>query len=648
MKLKTTLLLLILNIVVFFFLFRQESPFDLKDKINKETLRVLPLPLTDATEIAVTGSELEQPYTLKRYENDYWMVEEPMKWAANPFAVRRMLSRLESTNISVKFPVSDIRSRNQTLADFGLDDPSLIVRVGFGDEQYDFAFGAPVEIGDSLYLISPSKDEIYVVKTNTVQPFLITLDDLRSKQLITIPEFEIQSMLVEFNDEGTRRRFTRREGEWSIDSPFIAKANSARVQSAIDRLINFDVQILGTSVGDQGEVNHFNSFARFEIIGNRRNSTLLVSQYMINGEVNPDFYRGRLEGTETIFLMPRSEIDWWRTSQDSLRERRIFGFEVEDISKLEILDFEENADVSSGVRLLRLENRDWKLYTGHQAASAVDYAVDSAKVISTLSELRSLIVLGFVTDTPSAADLEDFGLAHPRRLITIEGAEAMKLQIGKKAADGQGVYIKLERSPSVYLVAGELLDLVSSRPLDYRQRHIQLLEGESDVAYFVFEDLENGSLIHNKTLDDLVTTTRQVMSEEDAQALEASLIVLMRDFSVSGYLDGAFDPQGVEYQGETVPWQFRLSLYADKEGTQKIGELMLTKRLSGTEQIAYLPDRDLMVLLDQKLIDVLHPILFDLDIPEEYRPPASNDLDDEDDEPVEAGAITPEETTTIE
>ena len=648
MKLKTTLLLVILNIVVFFFLFRQESPFDLKDKINKETLRVLPHPLTDATEIEVTGSELEQPYTLKRYENDYWMIEEPMKWAANPFAVRRMLSRLESTDISVKFPVSDIRLRNQTLADFGLDFPSFVVRIGFGDEQYSFAFGAPVEIGDRLYLLSPSKEEIYVVKTNTVQPFLIALDDLRSKQLITIPEFEIQSMLVEFNDEGTRRRFTRREGEWTIDSPFIAKANSARVQSAIDRLINFDVQILGTSVGDQGEVNHFNSFARFEIIGNRRNATLLVSQYMINGEVNPDFYRGRLEGTETIFLMPRSEIDWWRTSQNSLRERQIFAFDVEDVSKLEILDYGEDAEVSTGVRLLKLENRDWKLSTGNQEAPAVDYAVDSAKVISTLSELKSLIALGFVTDTPSDADLEDFGLINPLRLITIEGSETTKLRIGKRAADGEGVYIKLEQSPSVYLVASELLDLVSSRPLDYRQRHIPLLSGDSDVAYFVIEDLKSGAQINNKTTDDLIATARQVISEEDAQAMEASLIVLLRDFTVAGYLDKTFDPDGVEYQDEALPWQFRMSLYADKQGTQKIGELLLTKRLSGTEQIAYLPEKALMVLLEQKLIDVLHPMLFNMDIPEEYRPPAPDDLDDEDDEPLEPENVTTEEPAAIE
>jgi hypothetical protein len=618
MKLKTTLLLILLNIVVFFFLFRQESPFDLRDKISKDTTGILPYPMVEATQIEVTGSQVEQPYKLLRTE-DYWMLDEPIKWAANPFAVRRMISRLESTDASVNFPVSEIRSREQSLEDFGLETPNFIIRITFGSEQYEYAFGAPVEIGDRLYLLSPSKEDILVVKANIIQPFLIALDDLRSKQLISIPEFEIQSLLVEFNDDGTRRRFTRRDGEWMIDSPFLAKANGGRVQSAIDQLINFDVQIVGTNVGDQVEVNHFNSFARFEVIGNRRNATMLVSQYMINGEVNPDFLRGRLEGTDTIFLIPRTEIDWWRTSQNRLRERQILGFDIEGVSKLEILD---NGDPSSGVRILKLENQNWKLYAGSQTASVVDFAVDSAKVISTLTQLKGLIALNFITDTPSAGDLEAFGLVDPKRLITIEGQTTIKLRIGETAEDGQGVYVKLDQSPSVYLVAGEVLDLISSTPLDYRQRRISLMDGATYLTYFVIEDLETGDSIHNKSLEDLVSTAKQQIDLEDAQALEASLLVLLREFSVAGYVDSAYNAEGIEFEGEKLKWRFRLTFYEDKEGTKKVGELLLTKRISGSGQLAYLPGKDLVVMLNQDLIDVLHPMLFDIEIPEEYRPPA--------------------------
>ena len=632
MRLKTTLLLILLNIVVFFFLFQQESPFDLKNKISKETLRILPYPMTEATAIEVTGSQLEQPYKLVRADSDYWTIDEPMKWAANPFAVRRMISRLDSADVSVKFPVSDIRARNQTLADFGLESPNLTVRVSFNKEEFEFAFGAPMEIADRLYLLSPTKDEIFVVKSNILQPFLVSFDDLRSKQLISIPEFEIQSILVEFNDDGTRRRFTKRENDWMIDSPFLAKANSARMQSAIDRLVNYEVQIIGTNVGDQGEVNHFNSFARFEVIGNRRNATLLISQYLINGEVNPDFYRGRLEGMDTIFLMPRADIDWWRTSQSRLRERQLLSFNVEDVSKLEIMDRDDSDGSLSGVRILKLENRDWKLYTGPQSASAVDYGVDSPTVISTLTELRSLLALEFVTDNPSQADLEDFGLANPERLITIEGSETIRLRIGRRENEGQGVYLKLEQSPSVYLVAGELLDLISSDPLYYRQRYIPLLEGQPDVEYFEIEDLETGYKIHNKTVEDLVATARQLSDVADAEAAEASLKVLLRDFSVAGYLEGAYDPEGIEYLGEKVPWRFHMTLYADKDGTSSLGEIYLTKRLSGTTQIAYLPKQDLLVKLNQKLIDVLHPMIFDLEVPEEYRAPDPNDLDDDEED----------------
>lgn len=644
MKFKTTLLLIVLNIVVFFFLLRQESPFDLKEKITNEDLSFLPFPMAEATGIEVLGEGVEQSYRLKRVENN-WILETPIEWAANPFAVRRMISRLESTDATIHFPVSDIQSRNQTLADFGLENPEFLVRVWFESEVFEFAFGAPVEIGDRLYLLSPDKDEILVVKANILLPFLMGLDDLRLKQLFSIPEFEIQSLLVEFNDEGTRRRFTRSESKWMIDTPFLAKANGERVQSAIDRLVNYDVQIVGSSVGDQLKVNHFNSFARFEVIGNRRNSTLLVSQYMINGEVNPDFYRGRLEGTETIFLIPQEEIDWWRTSQSRLRERQILAFKLEDISKLELL---EHTESPSNLRILKLENENWKMYTGLQVGSAVDYAVDPALVVDTLARLSNLVALEFVIDNPSSVDLEEFGLLEPSREIVIEGAITLRLQAGMITEDGQGIYVKLEDSSSVYLAANEVFEEISSDPLDYRERSIRLMDPDTEVSYFTIEDMEQGGVIHNQTLEDLVDSSVQSIEIEDAKAIDASMRVILREFAVAGFVDQTFDPEGIDWDAENLTWRYRLSYFTNYTEMQKIGEMYLTKRLSGTGQLAYIPSRDLIVKLNQNMIDVLHPLLFDPRIPEEYLPPVPIEKMEPNQEVEESEVIIPDAENGIE
>lgn len=94
-------------------------------------------------------------------------------------------------------------------------------------------------------------------------------------------------------------------------------------------------------------------------------------------------------------------------------------------------------------------------------------------------------------------------------------------------------------------------------------------------------------------------------------------------------------------------WRYRLMFYEDEEGMRKIGELLLTKRLSGTGQLAYLPGKDLVVRLNQNIIDVLHPLLFNIEIPEEYQPPAPQDTS-EPGVPVESGEVVPLENSVIE
>ena len=101
MKLRTTFLLLFLNAVVFFFLIRQESPFEMKDQMGKDEISILPFPMTEATGIEVSGSSLQTPYHLLAKEGQ-WRIVQPIEWDANAFAVRRMISRLEAAEVSVR------------------------------------------------------------------------------------------------------------------------------------------------------------------------------------------------------------------------------------------------------------------------------------------------------------------------------------------------------------------------------------------------------------------------------------------------------------------------------------------------------------------------------------------------------------------
>ena len=618
MKLRTTFLLLILNVIVFFFLIRQESPFDLREQMGKDEVSILPLPLTEATAISVSGSNLQEPYDLKLVEG-HWRISDPIEWDANTFAVRRMISRLEATEVNVRFPVSDIQSRNQTLADFGLENPTLQVRVSFDDESFEYAFGAPVEINDQLYMLNPKKDEILVVPSNVVQPFFITLDQLRSHSLFAIPVFEIRSLLVEFNDDNSRRRFTHREGSWVIDSPYLLDANDERVQGAIDRLVNYEVDLSvtpGLADGNVEEVTHFNAIARFEIIGNRRNSTLLVSRYMVDLEEDPNLYLARFEGSETTFLLPKSEIDWWRTSQTSLRERRFVEVDPLAVSKIEIT---ENEEIPAILRLLKLENNQWRIYAGASEANLMDYLGDGALITELLGDLNDLVVLTFVNDEPTQDDLEAYGLLTPKVGISLEGRDSIKLLVGNTSEDGQQVFVKLDKSKSVYLVAKEIIQSLSSNPLDYRQRSIALVPPELNVTGFRITDIRDGHITDASSVESLMETAIQPLGKEDAEAIYAGLKALLKDFRVSQYLSSEHDSNVLQYGVVSLELPFTVEVFCQGRSAPE-AKLEFSRRLSGSEQVAWIDSLKAAVKVQQELVDLLHPLLFATRVPEEWAP----------------------------
>ena len=546
----------------------------------------------------------------------------------------------------VRFPVSDIQARNQKLSDFGLEQPNLIVRVEYADEISEYCFGAPVEINNQLYMLGPSKDEILVVKANLIQPFLVDLEQLRSHSLFAIPVFEIRSLLVEFNDDNSRRRFTHDENSWVIDSPFLADANDERVQGAIDRLVNYEVDL--TKPAGSGEnsldVTHFNAIARFEIIGNRRNSTLLVSQYMMNGEVDTNLYRGRFEGSETTFLIPRSEIDWWRTSQSSLRERRFMHVNPLKVSKVEVVQTGETPAI---LRLLKLENSQWRIYSGETTAELVDYQGDAAIIAETLTQLNDLIILTFANDNPTPGELEQYGLSQPRLVITLESEETTKLWVGNRSADGKQVYLKLEGSDSVYLVSDEIITGLTLNPLDYRNRVIPLVNSDQVVTGFRITDIRDGHITDGTDVETLMRTAIQPLSREEAEAIHAAANTLFKDFRADSFFEADVTDGALHFGVVEIALPFRLEIL---HGTREVSpsKLLLSKRLSGSEQVAWVQDRQLALKLRQELVDVIYPLIYVTQTPEEWAP-AQPSIEEEEElespEPVPDASTSTVETT---
>ena len=88
MRTKVTLVLLFLNVALFFFIFQFERRWRTEDAWKVTRTNVLGPEATDIRALEVTGGT--HILTLKKV-GDTWFVKSPLDWPANPNAVNRIL-----------------------------------------------------------------------------------------------------------------------------------------------------------------------------------------------------------------------------------------------------------------------------------------------------------------------------------------------------------------------------------------------------------------------------------------------------------------------------------------------------------------------------------------------------------------------------
>jgi len=627
MRFRITIILLALNLLVLFFLIRQGGTFSQDSFRNGETQGVMPFPLSEADMILVEG-KLAGETRQWMSNNGNWDMTLPVEWAANPFAIKRMINSLDSLKASVRFTVEDLADHGQALTDFGLDDPSLTVKARFKDKEYRIAFGSPTEIGNRIYMLSPDDTEILVVDSKTIEPFVAPVEDLRDKALFPIPLFEVRALSVEFHDNPYRARLTKRDDQWFFDAPISAMANEARVHSALGRLIGLSAVGLAKDDADASP-SSAQPIARIEVVGNRRNNTLVLSELRMGGELVEDFYKGRFEGAKTSFILPRKDLDLWRNLSDSLRERRLVWQDASTVSKVELVHNISNAGVSarSTIRLLKLEDGVWRVFGGPTGSDPLPFNGDETSILGVVKRLEDMVVVEFVSDDPSDEDLKRLGLADPLWTIRTEGAQTLEIRVGSENPGESGYYVQISGNPSVYKVGEVTVDALSVEPLDYRERRIELFPPEQTISAWRLESVDaSGTWVPVPGLDRVEVSGGSSDSAEDSVGMaRMGLGTLMSDFAVRGYVAASVDPSGCLYQGERIPWSFKLSGFLSGNIDEPAFVILMTRRLSGLVQFGAIESAGVTFQLDQSFVDLMHTLTEKDDLPPEYHTPLSED-----------------------
>jgi len=237
MRTKITLFLLLLNVVLFFFIFGVERKWHTERLIEESRSRVLGPEAANIQSLQISGSSLPDTVQLER-NGESWHIMAPYEWPANPHAGSRIINEPQFLQHETSFAADNRRATDLSRADYGLDNPNLTVtfRSGSGETALEtsLAIGDKTKIGQRLYVLSPDGSRVHVVSDSLANSLSIDLEQLRTNACFTIPVFEIRSLNLQ-NDgpANVRVRLRRENNRWRFESPVVTRASKAQTEVAV-------------------------------------------------------------------------------------------------------------------------------------------------------------------------------------------------------------------------------------------------------------------------------------------------------------------------------------------------------------------------------------------------------------------------------
>ncbi|MDB6167853.1 MAG: hypothetical protein JWM88_717 [Verrucomicrobia bacterium] len=628
MRTKVTLVLLFMNVALFFYIFQVERRQQTDRAYQVTRANVLGAEAADIRSIEVTGGT--HVLSLAK-RGDTWFVTSPLEWPANPNAVNRILTELQFLRHETSFNVADLAKSGQSLADYGLEKPSLTLTITSGDPSSPSrADGTTqvtkLQIGDltkdglRLYLLSPDRERIHVVSQSLARSLALTFDDLRADALFTIQVFEARSLNLQTAAPASLRIRLRRDGNrWSFETPIVARASKNAAELAINGLNALRVASFISS-NPRATLPGEKPSLRISLEGNNRRETLILGDPAPAGgdapsAGNPLFY-AQLEGRSALFTVsiPKSLLDTLRSAQVSLRETRVLDFDPAAVNAITL-----TAPNQPELALQRLETAAagadgsaWQIVRrGEGAAGPQTKPADRGRVQRLLDQLARLTASDFKSDAPSAADLETWGFNRPERevsLALVGGAAPVAFQLGTDSS--RNVYARLGTSanpgPSIYAVDPAVLTELPVASKDWRDRLLRELPAGAKLTALKLVDLSNNQTVLDTAIDAAGKLVAAVPHPDAVGALVAHLQTLRAKAFVLDQF-----AEKVTVAGEERPWRYRLDATATLVGgageQTSVTTLFLSVRVGGDLQLAGSPAADFNTVfsIEQPLLDAL-------------------------------------------
>jgi hypothetical protein len=230
MKWRTSAIyLLVLLLIGGYFYYFEVVKKEQKEAAEQEAKRALPINFEDIKAIEIYAGEAK-PIRIEK--QDKWRITEPLNTDVDRAAFDSFFSALKNLEQERK-----LEGAQGNLGAFGLNNPSLKIRVQTGDQWTEILMGEKNPTGESRYSKTSTAGDIFLVAQRNWDSLDKSLKDLRKKDLFSWQTDQVVAMDVAWQN-GEKIRVERQEGtkEWKAAGLPDLKIKTSKVEDLLDQL----------------------------------------------------------------------------------------------------------------------------------------------------------------------------------------------------------------------------------------------------------------------------------------------------------------------------------------------------------------------------------------------------------------------------
>lgn len=463
------------------------ADLDLRDNTTASELKYVFTPQPKDEDIVRV--EIERPdrprlvfERVSRDEDDVgteeWQMVEPLNAPVEGYKVGGLVRTL--TGLQYQQRVEPGAAGALSPADAGLEPPLATITLQDKDRKVTrVEIGKKAVMSNDTYVRVGGQQTIYVAQRDLRQQLQEEAKDYRAKRLLRLKNEEIAGLRIEH--EGRTFEFKRSDGDWVIESPVRAYADSNKVRSKLLTALTtlqaaefaedspaalapygLDEPFLKVTVTTQKKRTIPTTAAADTQPAEPTVETVTQTHQLLIGGYADLKNEKRFAQTGLgpwLVTVRQSDVANLVPNLGELRDARVLRVKPADVTALEVASADGRTAAISKV------DDAWQ--------GSGDLAeLDTAAVQDLLAALEGLTAISFV-DAPGAAS--EYGLDRPRAVltVTVSGLVApIKLRVGSDTASGRNTYVQRDDQPTVMVVSAAQAAKIAIDPLALRSRDV--------------------------------------------------------------------------------------------------------------------------------------------------------------------------------